>query len=504
MPHVLRRTLALAVAFAGSLCAEPSDNSPQYRQDDTSYYLKSDVLRAHPDAVIVAPGDVTDLGNMYLVPGRKHRMNVVYLQQMHDWIEPITPPSLPKSLDIPPNAMQVREPQGNVQVALPGAPADFHSVDRGMTLPNGSVLKTGDDGSVAVLFGGVDSVRLAPDSQAAVQMTVTPGHRDAEVDIQSGIVFSKVGQRVGEKESYAVKTPFGTATAHGTDFVTVVLAQRVDVWVAEGTVGLESPIGQVESAQVEGNGPFKVMRFPAAHDEKEALAESAESLTTILNFIPLANQKLKKLEDRRESGDTLSSNETEYIARIRKIPALIRLALIGAPSAQVVAPPAPVTLPPPRPVVPPLTAISPAPFSAPKPAPHEKSVVKAPSLKAPAVKIAESTKHAPPKPTVAKIAVPSKPKVAKERAYPRAKPLTPAEIAHLTPPAPVVPIVHVTATKPRVAETSDPNSLGAPINPYGNPAALPAITSKNASTPSSTPSKPAPEPATNASNNTTP
>ena len=148
--------------------------------------------------------------------------------------------------------MQVREPHGNVEVALPTAPANFRSVDSDMTLPNGSVLKTGDNASVAVLFGGVDSVRLAPNSQAAVQMTVVPGHRDAEVDIQDGIVFSKVGQRIGEKESYEVKTPFGTATAHGTDFVTVVLPQRVDVWVAEGTVGLESPIGQTASASGRG------------------------------------------------------------------------------------------------------------------------------------------------------------------------------------------------------------------------------------------------------------
>jgi hypothetical protein len=512
MQHVLRFTAVLAVALAAPLSAEPPDDTSEYKQDDTNFYLKSEVLRANPDAVVLSADAVTDIGGSYLVPAKRHPARIIYLQQARDWIEPITPPNMPKTLDIPPTAMQVRELHGNVEVALPTAPADFHSIDSGTALPDGSVLKTGDNASVAVLFGGVDSVRLAPNSQAAVQMMVTTGHRDAEVDIQDGIVFSKVGQRVGEKESYEVKTPFGTASAHGTDFVTVVLPQRVDVWVAEGTVGLESPIGQTESASVVGNGPFKVMRFPAAPNEAQALVESAESLTAILNFIPMANQKLEALGDRTHDGDKLTPNEKDYISRIRKIPALIKLALVGSEEPPPGPPPAmvPGPLVPDRPVVSPLTAITPQPFTTPKPTTPAKPIIKPLAKSAVAkksvAKSSESTKHV--KPVVAKTVVTSKAKVAKAAIYPRAKPLSPAELAAAE--APPAPPVHVTATKPRVAETSDPNSLGAPLNPYGTPAARNASIGANGaqSAPPSDalappPSAPA-KPVSNSSNDTVP
>ena len=126
-----------------------------------------------------------------------------------------------------------------------------------MTLPNGSILRTGESGSVAVLFGGVDSVRLAPNTLAAVQMNVAGGMRDVEVDIRDGMVFSKVGPRMGEKQGYAVHTPFGDATAHGTDYVTVVYPARVDVWVAQGTVELQAPDGSDQITASTGHEPLR-------------------------------------------------------------------------------------------------------------------------------------------------------------------------------------------------------------------------------------------------------
>jgi hypothetical protein len=517
MQHVFRFTTVLAfAALAWPLRAEPSADTTEYKQADTSFYLKSDVLRADPDAVILTPDAVTDIGGSYLVPAHRHA-RFVYLQQMRDWIEPITPPSMPASLNIPSNAMQVREPQGDVQVALPSAPANFHSIDEGMTLPNGSVLKTGDNGSVAVLFGGVDSVRLAPDSQAAVQMAVAPGRRDAEVDIHSGIVFSKVGQRIGEKESYEVHTPFGTASAHGTDFVTVVLSQRVDVWVAGGTVELVSAADQRQTASVADSGAFKVMRSPAAPDEATSLAESAESLTTILNFIPMANQKLKVLSERTRSGAKLTSTEQAYIGRIRKIPALIKLSAIGAanvPEAPVV-PLAPLTPPGPaqrlpstfQPTVTPPAAPTPKPkpitleTPAVKNAPTKAAVAKSAAIAAPrhkkqiVIKTPESegtkpavakaderektktvvstvTEKTKPKPSAA-MAETTKPKPSPEKTYPRAKPVSASEMVSSEPPKTAAP------AKPRVPE-SDPNSLGAPLNPYATPIASNSTTGANA------------------------
>ena len=71
-----------------------------------------------------------------------------------------------------------------------------------MALPNGAVVKTGADGTAAVLFGGVDSARLMPNSSAAVQQTVTAQSRSVEVDLTAGGVFSKVGTQVGVAGTY--------------------------------------------------------------------------------------------------------------------------------------------------------------------------------------------------------------------------------------------------------------------------------------------------------------
>jgi hypothetical protein len=379
---------ALTVPLHGGLQSE-------YKQADTNYYLSSDLFLADPSVCIVKPDDVTNMGGSYLLTTQPHAPQVVYLQQTHDWLEPITPPNMPASLNCPSEQMQVREPQGSVQVALPSAPASFQDVKSGMAIPNGSVLRTGDNSSVAVLFGGVDSVRLAPGTRAAVQMNITGGVRDVEVDTRGGMVFSKVGQRAGEREAYAVHTPYGIASAHGTDYVTVVLGHRVDVWVAQGTVELASPDGETQITVSTGNEPLKVMRFPLADSVAAANADSAQSLTALLNFIPMANQKLAALASRSQSGrEPLTDKEKEYIGRIRHVTSLIKLATGNVPvtplAIEPATTPADVVSKPARPALPVVETTSTPATKPVVPAPA-KSVAVAPSKPTPAAKVAVST-----------------------------------------------------------------------------------------------------------------
>jgi len=358
MHQAIRLTFAfsLAVAPAIPMQAKPAEKQSEYKQDDKDLYLKSDVLKMDPNAVILSERAAPRPGSSFFLPARKHPAKEIYIEHVSDWIEPITPPNMPPNLDIPLDVMQVREPHGDVQVALPSAPANFNAVTDGMVLPNGSVLKTGGSGVVAVLFGGVDSVRLAPNSQAAVELMVSPGLRDAEVDLSAGIAYSKVGLRIGEKEDYQVHTSFGVASAHGTDFATVALPERIDVWVAQGTVQLISPEGEgarTQTTKADGKGPLKVMRYPLAKDAQAALMENSETLTAVLSFIPMANQKLKILADRVKSGDKLTATETDYLSRIRKIPSLSKLTWVAppAPTPAPVAAAAPLAPAPPVPFV---------------------------------------------------------------------------------------------------------------------------------------------------------
>jgi hypothetical protein len=177
---------------------------------------------------------------------------------------------------------------------------------------------------------------------------VTPTLRDAEVDLHSGVAFSKVGARLGEKEDYQVHTSFGVVSAHGTDFATVALPARVDVWVALGTVRLISPDGngaKDQSVTADAKGALKLMRYPLAKDAPAALQESSETLSSALSVIPMINQKLKVLTDRVAAGGKLTPREVDYLGRIRKVSSLIKLTLVPPP-----APPAKPAKPKPAPV----------------------------------------------------------------------------------------------------------------------------------------------------------
>jgi biopolymer transport protein ExbD len=356
--------LLLALMPVSLLSAAPAADEPaapvktvDYKRADLDFYSRADVLKADPEAAIVPPTALAQNGDTYTLTPRKKAPKTLYLDASTDWIEPITPPDMPASLEIAPDAMQIREPQGDVQVAMPSAPANFAPVTDGMSLPNGAVIKTGTNATAAILFGGVDSARLMPDSEAAVQQTVTPTSRVVEVDLTAGGVFSKVGTQEGVRGEYRVHSPFGIAVAAGGDFATVAISGRTDVWISLGTVDYFQPDGRKFGVlTADGTGPLRLLRFPAVADPSKSLAADAESLTAIMNFLPVANQKLAALHAKQARGTPLSANEEAYLGRIKQVPALIKLARVEPPP-----PPPPAPAPAPAPVAPPVAAVPPPP-----------------------------------------------------------------------------------------------------------------------------------------------
>lgn len=362
MQHLTRFTLSLllVVALTGAVRAAKTDaKQAEYKRTGTDYYLKADVLKAFPNAVILDSGSYTQKGDSYFYTPKSKAPQDVYIQVQNDWIEPITPPTMPTSLGVAADAMQIREPQGDVQIALPTAPANFIPATDKMDIPNGTVVKTGANGTAAVLIGGVDSVRFIPNSSAAVQQTYTPQLRTTEIDLTAGAVFSKVGKRIGEKQDYKVHTPFGVAAARGTDFVTVCLPARVDVWIAQGTVELTQPDGKpVGTVTSEGIGALKIIRFPVMPNAQDAMMASSQTMTAAFNFIPTVNVYVKELQAKMAQGTKLTPNERDYLNRIKKVPALIKLSLVAPPAPA----PAPAPTPAPKPAVP---AAPPAPATPP-------------------------------------------------------------------------------------------------------------------------------------------
>ncbi len=351
----------------------PAPKSADYKRADQQFYPRGDVLRADPGAVILPATAFMQNGDTYTFTPKKKAPKTLYVEAPTDWIEPITPPNMPASLDIPPDQMQIREPQGDVEVALPNAPTSFAPVSDGMTLPDGAVIKTGDNATAAILFGGVDSARLLPHSEAAVQQTVSPTTRTAELDLTAGAVFSKVGTQEGVAGEYQVHTPSGNAVAHGGDFATVLDSGRTDVWVFNGLVAMTAEDGKpAGSATSNGAGALHLVRYPIIADPAQALPANAATFTTILDFIPMANQKVAALKSRAAKGTSLSDKEQAYLARIKQVPALIKLAYQEPPPPlappappappPLAAPPAPATKVAPTSTAPPPVATAPAPL----------------------------------------------------------------------------------------------------------------------------------------------
>ena len=329
-----------------------ASKTAEYKRSDANYYLRSDILKANPGAVIIPKSGYTQKDDSYFFTPKVKAPKTLQFEVLNDWIEPITPPDAPPTLSMPPDQMQIREPQGDVTVALPAAPANFVAVADGMVVPNGAVVKTGANSTTAILIGGVDSARLMPNSAAAVQQTVTANSRTAEVDLTSGGVFSKVGQQVGVKGTYEVHTPFGNAVAHGGDFVTILSSNRTDVWIAQGTVSLEPPDNKVaETATSDGMGTLKLLQNPRITDPQQILTADAESLTAIFNFIPMANQKVAALRAKMGRKEPLTPGEQNYLHRLKDVPVLIKLTLVEKTPPTTPTPPTPPT-PPPVPAAP--------------------------------------------------------------------------------------------------------------------------------------------------------
>ncbi|HEX4140566.1 MAG TPA: biopolymer transporter ExbD [Candidatus Methylacidiphilales bacterium] len=338
---VLTLLLAFAlgrVAFAAEDLPTPapaSAKSAQYKRADGKYYAHGDVLKADPGAVILPPTAFAQNGEIYTYTPKTRAPRTIYAEVPNDWIEPITPPDMPASLNIAPDAMQIREPHGDVEVAPPNAPTTFSPAVDGQPIPSGAVVKTGANSTAAILFGGVDSARLMPNSEAAVQQAVASTSRAAEVDLTTGGVFSKVGTQVGVQGDYQVHTPYGTAITQGGDFVALIASSRVDIWVAQGKVDLLQPDGKkYASATGTGTGPLKLIRYPAISNPDKSLEIDADSLSEILAFIPMANQKLAALHQKAAAGVPLTANEQAYVQRIKQVPALIKLAIIVPPPSQ--------------------------------------------------------------------------------------------------------------------------------------------------------------------------
>jgi hypothetical protein len=185
------------------------------------------------------------------------------------WAEPVTGPNgVPPAVGL--YQMKLIELQGDaVSVHLPGG--EFRNATDGMVIPSGSVITTGEDSSVAVFMGGINSIRLLPNSEIAITHHLEGSVRHTYIDLHRGTAFSRIGRRDGEKQDYEVRTPEGTAIAKGTNIADSYFNGHHYVFIVKGTVGLFVANQFLQDISGNGGGGIGMGSMPPANDEAQVL-----------------------------------------------------------------------------------------------------------------------------------------------------------------------------------------------------------------------------------------
>lgn len=228
------------------------------------------------------------------------------------WSETVTPPNAGDLPAIASDEIKLLEVKGAVTVILPNTTQEVPATS-GMTIPSGSTVKTGADGSAAAYLGGVNSARLMPKSEGSINQSVANNKRDTVIDLKNGVVFANVGRKAGETQDFKVKTPSGVAAAKGTAFV--VSSQGTHLFIATFA-------GQVLATDANGNfigtsapsGPGKPGYTSNQNDGKTA---NDAALGAILVQVNNFNQKINAIEAKDPSART--PEEVAYLENAAKL-----------------------------------------------------------------------------------------------------------------------------------------------------------------------------------------
>jgi hypothetical protein len=184
------------------------------------------------------------------------------------WSEPVTGPNgvAPR---VGLNQMKLVELQGTATVHTPGG--GFEDASNGLVIPSGSVVTTGSDSSVAVFMGGINSVRLLPDSEVAITHHLEGSVRYTVIDLHRGTAFSRIGKREGETQHYEVRSAEGSALAKGTEIANCNLNGHFYTFVVKGTVGLFVANQFLQDLSGHGGGDVGMVSIPPAGDDAQIL-----------------------------------------------------------------------------------------------------------------------------------------------------------------------------------------------------------------------------------------
>ena len=116
---------------------------------------------------------------------------------------------------------------------------DFFPVQKGMTLYEGDILKTQDDGKAEVFFYTGSKTRIANGTEIVFQN---------DENKQTKGIFLNVGQiwnQIRKGDKFEVESIHGVASVKGTEFDIANNGDQMNLWVAEGLVQLKNEQGEL-------------------------------------------------------------------------------------------------------------------------------------------------------------------------------------------------------------------------------------------------------------------
>lgn len=230
-----------------------------------------------------------------------------------------------------PSEAFVASVSGSVTVLKPGAAAPTAAVI-GETLPEGSVVTTGADGSALIESHKGIQTGIGAQSSVAVGMhTVSSdGVRTAVIDLKKGTTVSVLDPSKRSVNNYAVRTPKGVAAARGTTYSTTVTLSSGGV----ATVTVNTLTGAV-SFSVDNGTTISVTAGNSANSNSsssttiaqalagaspEAQAEIAEALKVTVTVVAIVAQAASTTGDTNAAA-TLASVTAEVNTTIEQVAA---------------------------------------------------------------------------------------------------------------------------------------------------------------------------------------
>ena len=133
--------------------------------------------------------------------------------------------------------------RGEVQYSAPDSDV-FHSLKKGMRLPEGSKIRTGEDGLAVLRLTTGSAVRVARDTEVVLDILRETGgkgegQQQVKLKLNEGAVSSLIKKENKEKSDFKIETPQGSAAARGTFYAVGIEEGKTYVKVAEGEVGVE-------------------------------------------------------------------------------------------------------------------------------------------------------------------------------------------------------------------------------------------------------------------------